>query len=63
MEIIVGRNNNSKDILFFTTLENIQRYTETLTPVCGVQLNIHGQGLVPPNTVRGDITIIVSYDC
>jgi hypothetical protein len=62
MEIILSRNEDNKRISFCTTLDNVQRHTETLLPISGVQLVIQGQGSVPPTTSRGQIKITVRFD-
>ena len=63
MEIVLGRDDKTKNIKFITTLDNIQRNTESITPIKGVRLRVRGQGVIPPNTVRGDVDIVVSNIC
>lgn len=60
MEIVIGRNRKDKRVVLLTTLENIQRHTEVVEAVPGVQFSICGQGVVPPSTVRSTVNIIVS---
>jgi len=62
MEIVLGRDDQTKNIQFITTMENIQRHTELITPIAGVRLKVQGQGVIPPNTVRSDVNIVVNLN-